>query len=94
MAESADQVRALQQEVMDLKITNRAKDFFIEQLRKEREGFGLERQEYREKLMSFNHRVGELKTKLLQFGAPQAQNRSESQTSSGLNDGMVTRTSE
>jgi hypothetical protein len=35
-ADSADQVRALQREVMNLKITNRAKDYFIEQLQKMR----------------------------------------------------------
>jgi hypothetical protein len=57
---------------MDLKITNRAKDYFIEQLREEREGFALERREYVEKLMTFNHRVGELESKLLQLRAPQS----------------------
>ena len=55
---------------MDLKITNRAKDFFIERLQKEREGFALERGEYVEKLMSVNHRVGEPEAKLLQLQAP------------------------
>lgn len=55
---------------MDFKIPNRAKDFYIEQLQKEREGFALERREYVEKLMSFNHRMGDLETQLLQLQAP------------------------
>ena len=56
-------VRALQQEITDLKITNRAKDYFIEQLQNERRNFV-------EKLMISNRRVGELETKLLQMQPP------------------------
>lgn len=59
----------LRREVLDLKIANRAKDMFIEQLKQEREGFAEERREYVDKLMTFNHRVGELETRLLQLGA-------------------------
>jgi len=55
---------------MDLKIMNKGKDYLIDQLRKEREVFAEERQGYVEKLTRFNHRVGELETKLLQLGAP------------------------
>ena len=55
---------------MDLKITNRGKDYFVEQLQKEREGFTDERKEYVEQLMRFNRRVGELEMKLSQIGAP------------------------
>jgi hypothetical protein len=65
-----EDVRGLKQELMDLKITNRAKDMFIDQLKSEREGFAEERQEYVEKLMSFNHRVGQLETRLMQLEAP------------------------
>jgi hypothetical protein len=36
----------LEKEILDLKITNRGKDYFIEQLQKEREGFAQERQTY------------------------------------------------
>ncbi|MCI0620554.1 MAG: hypothetical protein L0387_02600, partial [Acidobacteria bacterium] len=63
-----EQVKALKQEVLDLKITNRGKDYFIEQLQKEREGFGLERQRYVGQLMEFNRKVGELSAKLLLLG--------------------------
>ena len=57
---------------MDLKITNRAKDYFIEQLKNEREGFALERKEYVEKLINSNRQIGELETSLLQLNAPRA----------------------
>lgn len=65
--------KALEQEVMDLKITNRGKDYFIEQLQKEREGFAQERQGYVEKLMIFNRKVSELETKLLQLEPAKAE---------------------
>jgi len=65
-----ERIRELQKEILDLKITNRGKDFFIEQLQKEREGFAQERQGYVEKLMNFNRKLGELETKLLQVEGP------------------------
>ena len=55
---------------MDLKITNRGKDYFIDQLKSEREAFAAERQSYVEKLMSFNRQVGELEIQLRQLSAP------------------------
>ena len=63
-------IPSLQQELMDLKITNRAKDYFIEQLNNERESFALERKDYVEKLINSNRQIGELETKLLQLQAP------------------------
>ena len=57
---------------MDLKITNRGKDYFIEQLQKEREAFMTERQDYVTKLMAFNRQVGELESKLLQIESPKS----------------------
>lgn len=54
----------LDKELMDLRILNRGKDYFIEQLQKEREGFALERREYFEKMMHLNREVGELETTL------------------------------
>ena len=66
----------LEKEIVDLRITNRGKDYFIEQLQKERERFAQERQGYVEKLMSFNRKVGELETKLLQLEAPERQDAS------------------
>jgi hypothetical protein len=66
-------VKELEKENMDLKITNRAKDYFIEQLKGEREIFVQERQGYVEKLMDFNRKVGELETKLLRLETPKNQ---------------------
>ena len=64
------ETKNFQQEIMDLKITNKGKDYFIEQLQKEREGFAQERRDDVEKLMTFNRKVGELETKLLQLEIP------------------------
>lgn len=50
-------VQELERENRDLKITNRAKDMFIEQLKDERTGFF-------EKLLSATRTVGQLETKL------------------------------
>jgi hypothetical protein len=58
-----ESIKTLRREVMDLKITNRAKEIHIEQLQKERERF-------LEKLISSSHRVGELEARLLQLEAP------------------------
>lgn len=75
--ENDDEAKSLQQEILDLKIMNKGKDFFIEQLQKEREGFAVERQGYVEKLMTFNRKVGELETKLMQLEAPKANDEIE-----------------
>ena len=48
---------------MDLKILNRSKDFWIEQLRQERDGFFGQ-------LLDASRTVGELETKLLQLSSP------------------------
>jgi hypothetical protein len=64
------EVRRLKQENFDLQINNRAKDYFIEQLQKEREGFAVERRGYVEKLMAFNHQLGTLQNELLRLSAP------------------------
>jgi len=62
-----ENAKAVEQEVMDLKIMNKGKDYFIEQLRKEREFFSEERQGYVEKLMNFSRQIGELKTTVLRL---------------------------
>ena len=54
-------VQELEREIMDLKITNRGKDMFIEQLKNERTGFF-------DQLLSANRTVGQLETKLHQLG--------------------------
>src|SRR5882762_2594453 len=55
-------VQELEKEVMDLRILNKGKDFFIEQLKNER-------QDLLEQTVSANRKVGELENRLLQLGA-------------------------
>ena len=64
--DNSGRVKTLEQEIMDLKIVNRGKDYYIEQLRGEREGM-------LGQLISASHKVGELETRLLQLRAPQDQ---------------------
>lgn len=56
-------MREFEKEVLDLKITNRGKDFLIEQMQKERNGFF-------DQLLAANRKVGELETRLLQLEGP------------------------
>ena len=56
-------VGELEKEVFDLKITNRGKDYLVEQLQKERDGFF-------NQLLQASRKVGELETKLLQLEGP------------------------
>lgn len=56
-------VRELEKEIFDLRITNRAKDMFIEQLQGEREGMV-------NQLVQSSRKVGELETRLLQLEEP------------------------
>ena len=60
----AKRLSELEKELLDLKITNRGKDFFIDQLQKERDGFF-------NQLLSASRKVGELETKLLQLAPPE-----------------------
>ena len=69
-SENAKRIEELEKEVVDLKITNRAKDYFIERLEKDRENFAVERHGFINKLMSFTRRVGQMETRLLQLGTP------------------------
>jgi hypothetical protein len=78
--QGAEIVVELQKELLDLKIANRGKDYFIEQLQKERESFSEERKDYVEKLMTFNRKVGELETKLLQIEGPGHNNPTTGET--------------
>lgn len=61
--EDTGRVKDLEKELLDLKITNRGKDYFIEQLQKEREGL-------LEQVVSTSRKVGELETRLLQLEGP------------------------
>jgi len=58
-----NRVKELERENLDLKITNRGKDLFIEQMQKERAGFF-------DQLLTANRKMGELEAKLLQLEEP------------------------
>jgi hypothetical protein len=53
----SERTRELERENLDLKIANRGKDFLIEQMQKERNGFF-------DQLLAANRKVGELETRL------------------------------
>jgi hypothetical protein len=76
--EEDGRVEELEKEIVDLKIANRGKDYFIERLQKEREEFAEERRGYVEKLISDSRKIGELESKLLQLSAP-TENRSDNE---------------
>jgi hypothetical protein len=65
-ASDSDELAELRKENLDLKITNRGKDYFIEQLQKEREGL-------LQQVVESGQRVGQLETKLLQLGEAPSQ---------------------
>ena len=80
IADKSNEAETLLLKVRDLEITNRAKDYFIEQLQKERDSFNGERQGYVERLMSFSRKVGELQIRLFQLGAPASEIPNDSES--------------
>jgi hypothetical protein len=64
-ASDPDELAELKKENLDLKITNRGKDYFIEQLQKEREGLI-------KQVVDSSQRVGQLEAKLMQLEEPAA----------------------
>lgn len=76
-AESSDHVKELELKNRDLEITNRAKDFFLEQLKTEH------RQNF-ERLVEMSRYVGELETQLLQLGGAPLGDRSLPKNSEGF----------
>jgi hypothetical protein len=63
-------IKELESENFDLKITNRAKDYFVDELKKEREYFEAVRQDMTQKMIEQSQRVGELQVKVHQLEAP------------------------
>ena len=59
----SERLKELEKKVMDLRILNNGKDFFIEQLRNERG-------EFIQQLVEGSRRIGELETELRQLSAP------------------------
>jgi hypothetical protein len=66
-SEADEDVAELHKELMDLKITNRAKDQFIQQLQGERN-------DMLDKLVANSRIIGQLETKLLQIEGPDVRN--------------------
>src|ERR1051325_11009488 len=60
----------LRKQILDLNITNRAKDMYIERLHEERKAFDVERKGYIDQLVSDSRQIGELTTRLLQLEGP------------------------
>ena len=60
---SSEDIKKLEQELLDLKIMNRGKDYLIDQLREERGDFI-------SRIENTNYRIGQLETKVLQLEAP------------------------
>jgi hypothetical protein len=69
-AEFEERIRELERENFDLQITNRAKDYFVDELKKEREYFESVRKDMTQKLIETSQRVGELQVKVHQLEAP------------------------
>ena len=65
-----ERIKELERENFDLKITNRGKDYFVDELKKEREFFETARQQMTQQLIAQSERVGELQVKLHQLAAP------------------------
>lgn len=68
--DAKEEIEELKREVMNLTITDRVKEQVIKHYEKDRSQFAQERKEYIEKLMTFNRRIGELETQVLQLAAP------------------------
>jgi len=74
-ASTADELESLRRENMDLKITNRAKDYFIEQLKGDRERLA---QDFKGLVVEFGEtkrEVGELKAQIRMLRAPNETDR-------------------
>jgi hypothetical protein len=68
--ETSKRIKELEQEVIDLKITNKGKDYFIDQLKQDREAVVQEREHLIDRLVDGAKQIGVLETKLMQLEAP------------------------
>jgi hypothetical protein len=66
-----ERIKELERENFDLQITNRAKDYFVDELKKDRQYFEAVRQDMTQKLIEQSQRVGELQVKVHRLEAPQ-----------------------
>jgi len=90
----AQSVRELEGKVRDLEITNRAKDYFIEQLKADREHFAEEHERLMQQLVGQSRTIGQLETKLLQLDAPKNDGARERKIPVQIHDAEVVETRE
>ena len=69
-SEKDRRLKELEQENLDLKIMNKGKDYFVEELKNDRERFAKEREHLIDQLVTSTRQIGVLETKLLQLEAP------------------------
>ena len=67
---TANAIDELRQEVLDLKITNKGKDYIIKQLREERAELFAEQRALVDRVETANQNVGRLEERLLRLSAP------------------------
>jgi hypothetical protein len=63
-------IAELEKELLDLRVLNRAKDLFLEELKKDREYFAHERTSLIAQFVENARRLGQLETKVLEIAAP------------------------
>jgi hypothetical protein len=81
-----ERIKELERENFDLKITNRGKDYFVEELKKEREYFEAVRQDMTQKMIEQSQRVGELQVKVYQLEAPRQEKEKATDQQSNVID--------
>jgi hypothetical protein len=79
-------IKEMEGENFDLKITNRAKDYFVEELKKEREYFEVVRQDMTQKLIEQSRQVGELQVKVYQLEPPRQEQAKPTEQQSNVID--------
>jgi hypothetical protein len=81
-------IKELELENIDLKIANRGKDYFVEELKNERERFEADRKEMVQQLIQHSHRVGELEGVIrhAQIEAPRQQESKAAEQDSNVID--------
>jgi len=62
-----ERIKELERENLDLKITNRGKDYFVDELKKERDYFEVVRREMTQQLIEKSEHVGQLQVQLVQL---------------------------
>ena len=79
-------IKELELENLDLKITNRGKDYFVEELKQERERFEAVREHMTQQLIAQSQRVGELQVKVHQLEAPRQEEPKPAEQESNVID--------